>query len=116
MKFKLIVVIVRDQLTDSITEAARAAGATGCTVITSARGEGLMPATTFLGLQLSGQSDVLLLMVEEHMSRHILESIGRAGEFDEEPGNGVAFQVDIEDAIGLGSQIATIEREIGEEL
>ncbi|MCC2112247.1 MAG: P-II family nitrogen regulator [Hyphomicrobiales bacterium] len=116
MKFKLIVVIVRDHLTDRITDAARAAGATGCTIITSARGEGLKPATTFLGLQLTGQSDVLLLMVEEHLSREILESIGKAGEFDEKPGNGVAFQVDIEDAIGLGSQIATIEREIEEKL
>ena len=51
---------------------------------------------------------VLLLLVEEHRARHILESIGEAGEFDESPGTGIAFQVDVEDAIGVAHQAAAI--------
>lgn len=116
MKFKLIVVMVTDEKTDTVIEAARHCGATGSTVITSARGEGLVPKKTFLGLDLASQRDVLLLLVEEHLSRHILEEISKAGKFEEEPGTGVAFQIDIEDAIGLKSQIETIEKEIEDQL
>ena len=116
MKFKLIVVMVKDEKTDLIIDTAREAGATGCTVITSARGEGLDPPKTFLGLTLEGQRDVILMLVEGHMSRQIMEIIAERGRFDEEPGTGVAFQIDIEDAIGLASQIETIEREIEGEI
>jgi len=41
MHFKLIIAFVEDNKTDEIMEAAREAGATGCTVINNARGEGL---------------------------------------------------------------------------
>jgi nitrogen regulatory protein PII len=116
MKFKLIVVMVTDEKTDKVIEAARESGGTGCTVITNARGEGLEPPKTFLGLTLEGQRDVILLLVEEHQSRQILEKIAVVGRFDEDVGSGVAFQIDIEDAVGLGTQIKKIEREIGDEL
>lgn len=116
MKFKLIVALVTDENVDEVIETARKCGATGCTVITSARGEGLNPPTTFLGLTVEGRRDVVLMLVEEHLSRHILEGIARAGRFDEETGAGVAFQIDIEDAVGLRSQIKTIEEEIEDEL
>lgn len=115
MKFKLIMVMVEDHMTDLVVDTARSYGATGSTIITNARGEGLKPAKTFLGLSISGQRDIVLLLVEEHLSRHILEQVARICEFEEKPGNGVAFQIDIEDAIGLGTQIATIQKEIIEE-
>ena len=41
MKFKLIIAFVEDAKTGVVTKAAREAGATGCTVITNARGQGL---------------------------------------------------------------------------
>ena len=116
MKFKLIVAMVTDEKTSEIIDAAREGGATGCTVIGSARGEGLDPPKTFLGLTLEGQRDVVLLLVEAHLSRPILESIAERGGFDDEPGSGVAFQIAIEDAVGLGSQIKTIQREIEGEI
>ena len=115
MKFKLIVAMTEDHLTDKAIDAARAHGATGCTIITSARGEGLKPTQSFLGLTVSGQRDIVLFLVEEHLCREILEAIGLACRFENEPGAGVAFQVDIEDAVGLGAQIDTIQREISEE-
>ena len=115
MRFKLIVAMVEDDKTDLAIETAREKGATGCTVITNARGEGLKPQKTFLGLSVSGQRDVVLMLVEEHMSRQILEAISKACQFEEQPGTGVAFQIDIEDAIGLRSHIKKIEQEIDEE-
>ena len=116
MKFKMLVALVTDDLTDTVIETARKTGATGCTVITSARGEGLKPLKTFLGLTLEGMRDVVLLLVEQHLSRHIMETIAKESRFEEVPGNGIIFQVDIEDAIGLGSQMATIESEIEDQI
>lgn len=101
MHFKLIVAFVQDTKTDVVMEAAREAGATGCTVISNARGEGLEEAKTFFGLTLATQRDVVLLLVESHLSRHILEHIGEVGEFDEKPGTGIAVMIDVEDAVGI---------------
>ena len=63
MQFKLIVAFVEDRKTDAVMEAAREAGATGCTVITNARGEGIRESKTFFGLTLATQRDVVLLLV-----------------------------------------------------
>lgn len=115
MKFKLLIVMTQDELTDQAIEAARSKGATGCTVITGARGEGLTPQKTFLGLTLGGQRDMVLFLVEEHHSREILETIASACGFEEKPGTGVAFQVDIEDAIGMSGQIQSIMQDISKE-
>jgi nitrogen regulatory protein PII len=104
MHFKLIIAFVQDTKTEAIMHAAREAGATGCTVINNARGEGLEESKTFFGLTLSTQRDVVLLLVEQHLSRHILEHIGEVGEFDEKPGTGIAIMVDVEDAVGIVHQ------------
>lgn len=101
MHFKLILAFVEDKKTESIMKAAREAGATGCTVINNARGEGIETSKTFFGLTLATQRDVVLLLVEQHLSRHILEHIGEVGRFDEEPGTGIAVVVDVEDAVGI---------------
>ena len=77
MHFKMIIVFTEDDKTDDIMDAARSAGATGATVIHNARGEGLKVSKTFFGLSLETQRDVLLFLVEEHLSRHILEEINR---------------------------------------
>ncbi len=105
MHFKLLVVFVEDSKTDLIVDAARKAGATGCTVINHARGEGLKQPRSFLGLTLTTQRDVVLLLVEKHMSREILETIGQVGQFDEKPGTGIALQIDVEDAVGVMHQV-----------
>jgi hypothetical protein len=76
--------------------------------VTNARGEGLNPAKTFFGLNLETQRDMVLLLVEEHRARHILETVGDAGEFDTSPGTGIAFQIDVEDAVGVAHQVASI--------
>lgn len=116
MKFKMIIALVSDDKTEAIIEAGRQEGATGSTTITNARGEGLKHKKTFFGLTLEGQRDVVMFLVEEHLSRRILEAICSAGRFKEEKGAGVAFQVDIEDAVGLEHQIENIQREIEDEI
>jgi len=56
-------------------------------------------------LSLETQRDVILFLVEEHLSRNILEKIAEVGEFEARPGTGIAIQVDVEDAVGVAHQI-----------
>lgn len=112
MHFKLIIALVEDERTDRIVDAARAAGATGCTVIANARGEGARKQKTFFGLTLETQRDMLIFLVEEHLSRSILEKIASIGEFDEKPGSGIAFQIDVQDAVGVAHQIELLSEKV----
>lgn len=116
MHFKLIIALVEDSKTETVLEAAREAGATGSTVINQARGEGLEKSKTFFGLNLETQRDVILFLVEEHLSRHILETIAVVGEFEDKPSAGIAFQIDVEDAVGVSHQIKELSSIVEEEL
>lgn len=116
MHFKLIITLIEDSKTNAVLEAARKAGATGSTVVNQARGEGLSKSKTFFGLNLEIQRDMILLLVEEHLSRPILETIAEVGEFDDKPGTGIAFQIDVEDAVGVSHQIQQLTSVVEEEL
>ena len=116
MHFKLIIALVEDTKTNKVMEAAREAGATGATVINHARGEGLEATKTFFGLSLETQRDMLLFLVEEHLSRSILETIGEVAEFDSSPGSGIAFQIDVEDAVGVAGQVRRLSTVVEEEI
>lgn len=109
MHFKLIIAFIEDTKTDKVMEAAREAGATGATIINNARGEGLLKSKTFFGLSLETQRDVVLFLVEKHLSRKILEKIDEIGEFDSSAGAGIAIQIDVEDAVGVSHQIKKLE-------
>ena len=116
MHFKLLVVFVEDSKTEDVLNAARESGATGCTVINQARGEGLTKPKTFMGLGLTTQRDVLLLLVEEHLSRRILEHLSEVGEFDATPGTGIALQLDVEDALGIVHQAEELTDVVEDEI
>lgn len=116
MHFKLIVALVDDDKTDLVMQAARQAGATGATIIGNARGEGIKPAKTFFGLSLETQRDVLFFLVEQHLCRHILEKISETAQFDTTPGTGIAFQIDVEDAVGVSHQIQKLTEVVEQKL
>ena len=116
MHFKLIIAFLDDSKTDKVMDAARNAGATGATVVNNARGEGLKKSKTFFGLSLETQRDVVLFLVEEHLSRNILEKVGEIGEFDDSPGTGIAIQIDVEDAVGVQHQVRELVDRVEDEL
>ena len=116
MYFKLIIAFLDDTKTDKVMDAARNAGATGATVVNNARGEGLKKSKTFFGLSLETQRDVVLFLVEEHLSRSILEKVCEIGELDETPGTGIAIQIDVEDAVGVQHQVRELVDRVEDEL
>ncbi|MBF0218303.1 MAG: P-II family nitrogen regulator [Gammaproteobacteria bacterium] len=110
MHFKLVIVLVNDDKTDAVVQAAREAGATGATILNQARGEGINVSRTFFGLSLETQRDMVLFLVEEHLSRKIIESVAEAGQFDNQEGSGIAFQIDVEDALGVTHQMRELSQ------
>ncbi len=116
MNLKMIMALVKDDLTETIIDAAREKGATGATVITSAQGEGLKKEKTFLGLDLAAQRDIVIFLVAAPLAREILETIGEAGRFDEDPGSGIACQIALEDAVGMTTQLPTLIDEVEKEI
>ena len=116
MHFKLIVVAIDDVHSQAVIDAARQAGATGATVLNQARGEGLDRPKTFFGMDLVSQRDVILLLVEQHLARRILERISTVAGLDRDAGVGIAFQIDVEDAVGVVHQTTTLTSRIEEEL
>ena len=97
MKFKMLFAPVKTHKTDAIVDAAKAAGATGATII-PARGTGVHEAKTFFGLTLEDQTDIVMFLLEEHIVDQVLEAIRTAGEFDK-PGTGIAFVLPVEQVV-----------------
>ena len=57
-----------------------------------------------------------MFLVEEHLSRHILEKIGEVGEFDTSAGSGIAFQINVEDAVGIMHQAEELVEKVEEQI
>ena len=112
MRCKIIITTVKPALTDKVVDAAKAAGATGATIL-SGRGTGCHEAKTFFGLTLEPPSDIIMMLIEEHFVQEILEAIAQAGEFAK-PGTGIAFQIDVEDAVGITHQAQKITSNVEE--
>ena len=112
MRFKLILSLVKEDITDRIVDAAKKAGATGATII-PARGTGIHEAKTFFGLTLEARTDIVMLLIEEHLVSKILDAIKKAGQFHK-PGTGIAFVVPVEQIAGLESQIESFKKEVRE--
>jgi len=110
MLFKTIVASVKPDHTDKVVDAAKEAGATGATILPG-RGTGIHEAKTFFGLTLEPQSDIILMLIEEHLVHGILKAIVKAGEFDK-PGTGMAFVMPVEQVVGLDSQLDFIKAKI----
>ena len=109
MRFKVIIAMVEEDHQEDVIEAAKAAGATGVTIL-NARGEGIHEKKSFFGLQMEQQRDVLLFIVEDFHSNQILDAIYEAGDFHEK-GHGIAFSWSVDRVIGTESQMRVLEKE-----
>ena len=75
------------------------------------RGEGLKPAKTFLGLDIEDSRDMVLLLIEAHLSRGILEKLAETCQFDESPGSGIASGIG---TMSYGAQVI-VDADTGEQ-
>ena len=59
---------------------------------------------------MEAQKDMLLFLVEDFIANNIMEAIYKAGHLSEH-GNGIAFSLNVDRAIGLESQMPTMEKD-----
>lgn len=109
MRFKIIVAMVKTDLTAKIVDAVKLAGGTGATII-PAHGTGIHEAKTFFGLTLDEPTDAIFFLLEEHLVQKVMQAISDVGQF-REPGTGIAFVLPVEQVAGLESQIEYFEKE-----
>ena len=112
MRFKVILAMVNDQYQEAVIKSAKAAGATGVTIL-NARGEGIHNQKSFFGLAMEAQKDLLLFLVEDFNADPIMDAIYMAGKLNES-GNGIAFTIPVDRAIGLESQLSAMEKDAKE--
>ncbi|SFX17979.1 P-II family nitrogen regulator [Marinospirillum alkaliphilum] len=112
MDFKLIMVFVDEDKTDKVLDASRKAGATGATIITNARGQGLQKTLGIFGLEILNPRDVLLILTEKRRADEVMEAVLAAGQLDESLGTGIAIQIDVDKALGLTEHIKALEKQI----
>jgi nitrogen regulatory protein PII len=109
INFKLIMVFVDEKRTERVLDAARAAGATGATIIKNARGQGLERKLTFFGLEYLALRDVILVLVEARRATAVMDAVVEAGELDESLDSGLALELDVTRALGLSEHVKALE-------
>ena len=113
MRFKLIMALVKPDITDKVVDAMKKAGATGATII-PARGTGIHEAKSFFGLTIEDQTEIIIFLVEEHVEEKFMGVIEKAGQF-QKPGTGIAYVIPIEHAAGLQSQMQVFKKQARDE-
>ncbi len=112
MDFKLLLVFVDKDKTDVVLEASRNAGATGATILSDARGQGLEQRFGLFGLEVLSPRDVIMILAESRRAAVVLAAVEKAGELDEQLETGLALMVDVEQAVGLKQHIEALARKI----
>jgi hypothetical protein len=114
MKFSAIMVIAPDDLEQIAIERARAAGATGITIL---QGKGISnhAKKTFFGMTFEGNQTVLLMIVARHIALPILKEMKQIL-FKQGDSRGIAFTLPIEHLVGIDlDQIAKFEQPLREQ-
>ncbi len=98
-KYSLIVASVEQGSTDQVMEAARAAGATGGTIL-HARRAGVHEAEKFYGITLQKERELLAILAPREGKAAIMQAIARSVPLEGEQG-GVVFSLPVDSIEGL---------------
>lgn len=112
MKFKLLIAFVDDRLTDAVMHASRQAGATGATVISNAKGQGLEPVKGIFGFEILAPREIVMVLVEDRRAEAVLEAVKKAGKMDDSLETGIALMLDVDKAVGLSEHIQKLEKSL----
>jgi nitrogen regulatory protein PII len=100
-QFVLIVTIVNSGNALAVIEASKYAGAEGGTVV-HGRGTGIHEPRKVLNIPIEPEKDIVLTLIERGRQEAALDAITEAVDLNK-PGNGIAFVIEVEEAVGLTS-------------
>ena len=96
---KCIVTIVERGKADKLVEKAKAAGATGATIMYG-RGTGETEAKRFLNIHIDSSKEIILILAETSKHKKIMDAIVNAGDI-KDAGTGIIFSIPVTNLIGL---------------
>lgn len=97
--YELIVVILNEGYSDTVMDAARAAGATGGTVL-HAKGSGREKAEKFYGVSLTEQKDMIYILAATGKKSAIMQQISRDCGIGKPP-SAICFSLPVSEVAGL---------------
>lgn len=98
-KYVVIFSIVNEGFSDSVMSAAREAGAKGGTVI-SARGTANEQAKALFDIEVSGEKEIVVILVKEEIKENILYAINKEVGLNK-PGQGIVFSMPVDSVVGI---------------
>ena len=109
MKFshEMIMCIVNAGYYDEVMKVAKEQGARGGTVI-SARGTANPEAEKFFNIAVQPEKDIVLIVVPSEIKENLMKALYTEVGLDS-PGQGIAFSLPIDDAVGL-SKASAVEK------
>lgn len=100
-QFQLILCIVNAGFTELVMDAAKAAGATGGTVL-GARGTANKEAEAFFHITIQPEKEMVMILVPTAIRDNVLHALYTNAGIDT-PGQGIAFSLPVDDVVGLGT-------------
>lgn len=115
MKFsyEMVVCIVNHGFSESVMTVAKKAGARGGTVI-NAKGTANMEAEKFFNITVQPEKEIVMIVVPSSIKNELLTALYKEVGLDS-PGQGIAFSLPIDQAVGLATPTAETEDKKDEE-
>lgn len=103
-KYDLIVTIVNKGNCHRVLDASKRAGADGGTIVFG-RGSGIHEQAKLFSFTIEPEKDIVLTLINKNQTERVLNAIVEEVELNE-PGNGIAFVMDVEDVAGINHPTA----------
>ena len=99
-KYELIVIVANEGRTDQVMNAARAAGATGGTVL-HGKGTGSQNPKKFYNVSIASEKEVILMVAQNDRKAYIMQSVLHHAGHDSEAG-AILFSLPVSEVAGFG--------------
>ncbi len=97
--FKLLIIIVKKDLSRKVIEACKRAGAEGGTAI-HGKGTGTRDRGSFFGITVEPEKDIILCLAPDQILDKVISRVTDAARLDK-PGTGVAFVINAKSICGI---------------
>ncbi len=108
-EYQLVVCIVNSGFSDAVMDAARDAGAGGGTIL-AGRGTANKEAERFFGITVQPEKDMVMIVVPTAIKDAVMHALYKAVGLNT-PGQGIAFALPVECAVGMVSGAAPVADE-----
>jgi nitrogen regulatory protein PII len=97
--YDLIITIVNKGNFERVLDASKRAGADGGTIVFG-RGAGIHEQAKLFSISIEPEKDIILTLIEKTRTEAVLKEIVDEIQLNE-PGNGIAFVLDVEETVGV---------------